>query len=591
MIDALIAGQSEKSYWFSRQVFRRAGDEHVAGLLAYLGSLPASRRNLKNDAFDVARCLEKLDFGPHRDKLFALLHHDAIEAIDVAAYLLGKQPEKLDVDVLAAHFERGGSTARRLVCYLLGRLERPDEKAAALLHRALHDKSAAVRYQAIVAVLSWHKSGIDLDALSPRLTERLFEIPRGDNLYAGSAATRLIVVLKKKEAAPDLLKLLSEDLVLRWDDRHADLFRYEITRHPLHNMNELKLLALGTEWFPRPPGEQVERVEDDRSGLFGWSDETDPNKFPLQDLPAELISALAVFDHKPAAPHLTKMLRSVEDTDQLPREERFISGFSAEALDALTVLQPELTAGLLEKVAADKSAARDARFRALDHIAASSDTALARSLLPLLAVADSAAGEESEDAPFCANVAAAVARVIERANDENKNVAELRKQAVRRIMGLLATSAGPHAVKALAKIHGDKTAERMADIALSRDWPVNTRAEALRQFGDTPDARLQDAFEKPSDDQTGEKASDIPAAQLPSTHRIRRQVNRLVLLLDDTTRLTPPEDEDERLCDVAASVLARVADLDDQFSFGFDQASRDKFVNYVRESFKPPKKD
>ena len=568
LLEQLIAGRFEDAYYLPSRVLTKATDEHVGLLLAYLEETGRNVRHPERRISEIAQGLERFDLSSHRKELYRLLHFRSAVVVDAAAYLLGRDPDALDVDVLAEHYGCDNTDTRRLTCYLLGRLHRPDAAAAALVEKATRDRSAVVRYQAIVTMLQWHQQGAPIP--HPLLT-RSVDMTADENPEVGSAAVRLLVVLDQKDTAPQLLRLLQEDLPLRWGKSY-----------PKEKI-DLKLLALGSESFPRPNagvGRRITPVIGDGIGdgndPFGPFDVLsigdqffDPFDeyavLPLCPLPVELIAALVVFKHQPAVPQLTRMLQRRWDINRMPGDQRFVHGFAAEALDGLLTLQPDRRDALLETTVADESADRTARCRALMHIAAGSNMELVRGCLPLLAVAEPSSATQNRQEPFYGEVALAIAKYLEQAHGEEKDLPTIRTEAIARTERLLKPHASEKAVLALFTMYGPTAVRRMVDFATDRTMPIRVRAEALRHLP-APEA---DPFGASPD------ANDLPRRQKPFP-----ELQRLIPMLDDRTAF--PNEPDKLFCDDVASALAWTLQLKHSSPERFDRAGLDRFIESVR---------
>lgn len=249
----------------------------------------------------------------------------------------------------------------------------------------------------------------------------------------------------------------------------------------------------------------------------------------------------------------------------MPRDQRFVRGFAAESLDGLLSLQPDRKDTLLQRTVADESADRDARCRALMHIAAGSNRKLVRGCLPLLAVAEPSSDTQNRQEPFYGEVAVAIAKYLEQAKGEEKDLAAIRTEAIARTERLLKPHPSKKAVLALFTMYGPTAVHRMVDFAVDRSMPIRVRAEALRHlpvpeadpFGASPDAngllRRQKAFP---------------------------EIQRLIPLLDDRTAF--PDKPDKLFCDDVASALAWTLQLEHSSPERFDRAGLDRFIESVR---------
>jgi hypothetical protein len=301
----------------------------------------------------------------------------------------------------------------------------------------------------------------------------------------------------------------------------------------------------------------------------------------LQDLPAEIIAALAAFDHQPAVPQLRRMLRRVPEKERSSREQRFISGFGPGAVDALVALDNAEPTALWKQVATDRTASPAARIHAIRKIGESYAPQLVTALIPLLDPSSRSPADVDTESPIRPEAARAIASLLDFTDADDSKVANLRQAAIEEMTAMLPTPAGPAAVRALARIEGNKALPRMIDVALNREMPIDTRAEAVRKFHHEVWRRQ---WSDEDDSGRDNHATEGESANHRYLQQIVPHVKRLAPVLQDTTDLKSGQDDNRRLCDLAAPVLADALELKRQSPNGSDLASRDEFVQYVRQA-------
>ncbi len=489
MLDALMNGAFEDTYWLREQVARRMTEAHIPRLLDYLQTRSPGRE-AGHDIGAIVLAMTNLDWRPHRQRVLELLHHEVIQVADAAAYILAQRPDELDAAVLAKHSEKGKLRTRRLIGYLLGQLERPDHRAFQLVLEMMDHEHPALRYQAMLAGSRWQANGVDADALPARFRQGLILGIEDRNDVVAATAAHAVVALGLEEAAPKMLKRLE-------DEGRYSIFEDDGPRQ----QDERKV------------GDVFEKTH---YGGISASNVLGRPHFSESSLAAELLAGLKAFRYRPAKEHLHAMLGGTMGV-----VGGYPGNFGPEALDVLVCLEPEPKAKLLMAVVRNTELTAAARSRAVERLAETKDIAHVAPLLPLLKDGDALGSRTSYYPEFATSaefvggsVALAVAKLLLSADPEDPTLAELRKEAVKQMIPMLHTTSGPSALAALTRIEPEQSLARLMRVATDREFPVATRGRALDLLSFPP--------------------RDL-AADWSDLHRDIRYLRRLLPLIEDDT--------------------------------------------------------
>jgi hypothetical protein len=177
-----------------------ATDKDLPGLLELM---LASFRGPDDDiTHGLAEIVGRLKWEPYQKRLLELLNSSNAEIADVAAYILLRRPESLDVARITSAFDAQPVRVRRLRCVLLGSLpQQTDLTRKALLH-ALESKDDGVRWQAALALGRAHW-------LQEPPIPALLGCLNDTNQYVAGAAVQSLFRLRGTNTAPVLLDRLT----------------------------------------------------------------------------------------------------------------------------------------------------------------------------------------------------------------------------------------------------------------------------------------------------------------------------------------------------------------------------------------------
>ena len=375
-------GRTTKPTWatYVRALTQRCRAEDVPMLLEFLG------KNRVKDLEPLVWEIARLDWGPHRRTLTAMLRGEDPNYADAAACILSQRPGDVDFDDLATGFARQGDRTRRLYAYLLGFAGKPTGAVRSCLLAALKDESPGVRYQAARAAGELPPGDDDLAAA---LIERIDD----DNEFVAAEAVWTLRRWNRADAAGAMTRRLEK--ALRSIDEASAPDRPWVGDGERPKDPQREAVIAGTHY---------------RQGVWGrggaWHVLTSGLGLPyrLRTLPGALYVALGAFGHRPAMTTLARRAKGpdsqqalaalgrIDPAGQKARLETLLHGrHGIVALQALDELDP---AGRTERrvaVALDAQAPPAVRDEALRKLTPSrygpvtpARKSLARRLAPLL---------------------------------------------------------------------------------------------------------------------------------------------------------------------------------------------------------------
>lgn len=429
IVETLVKREPHSNHsepWLRACLCARADDEDVGSLLEVLQKTPVDH------AGEIADCIARLNWLPHRATMMDLLRHDTPQYADSAAYLLSQRPDDIDRSALASTYDGQKPRTRRLYCYVLGHSKQSDEAVTELLLKMLEDKEATVRYQAALAVT--HRG-----VREQRIDHRLIAGLDDPNPYTGAAMAQTLVALKVAESAPYMLARLK------------------------------RLVAAGSH----PPGSDS-REEDaftrgsDYSGLDSirvLSERT----WNQSSLASELIEGLGVFRCTAAQEQLRSMLSG---------------SYGADALQALIRIDPKGNLDLATQVALDCEAEYGTRRYAFEVIASTGNPDRAAPLLSLLDAPPTQGDPLSRWT--CSDAAETVGKLLAKGASADSKYDTIRQEAIARLRKLLRTESGTQAMNALIRIDPLSKAGLLLSMALDKKAHGDVRFAALERLPHDP---------------------------------------------------------------------------------------------------------
>ena len=446
MIDAIAGGKLKYEDRLGRELSQRATQQDVPALLELLQKVPPDQVG------EVALCVARLDWKPHRDKLVALLAHKTIQVADAAAYVLSERPERIDVAGLADAYDKQALRTRRFYCYLIGRVKDAGPRGREVLLKALGEEHPAIRYQAAAAVAR-------CGARSPEIAARLTRGIDDENEFTAAAMVHALVKLGVKEAAPKMLLRLQKDLLPK-------LLTPEVTA-------QMALLTEGTS-HSGTIGSTVLACCQPRHPDMPWR---------IGSLPEELIAGLADMDYQPARPRLHAMLYPD------PAEKDRGRDWSGDALDALVKLEPQNQRKLLLEAATGAKADTRLVLHALDSIARTNEPSYVEALVPLV---EKAGPEEvvGQDRAYVGQGAAqTVGQLLEQIEPGKPDQEALYRKVRARLLKMFRGPAGEAAMDALSWVERGALADELLAAALEKKADAAARVHALELLGEVRDLK------------------------------------------------------------------------------------------------------
>ena len=126
-----------------------------------------------------------------------------------AAYILSKQPELIDPEILAANYDRLTRSKRALHLYLLGLMPRADKTARNTMLKAMRDRYALVRWHATVALGRYNSE-------DPTVIKALNDRINDNNMYVAGAAIQSLAKLDASPDAETLTRMLKTFISSYW---------------------------------------------------------------------------------------------------------------------------------------------------------------------------------------------------------------------------------------------------------------------------------------------------------------------------------------------------------------------------------------